>query len=98
VLACTQRSLFLPEHFFHAGDGFGQIRPDFVARNANGAYAYISPDFSINVPGQKGRHTREPYPDWDSDLIYVTDGNGGGLTVLRYTGPLPTKPPIPAVR
>jgi len=59
---------------------------------------YISPDFSINVPGQKGRHTREPYPDWDSDLIYVTDGNGGGLTVLRYTGPLPTKPPIPGVR
>ena len=38
------------------------------------------------------------YPDWDSDLIYVTDGNGGGLTVLRYTGPLPTKPPIPGVR
>src|SRR5438094_581578 len=37
---------------------------------------YISPDFSINVPGQKGRHTREPYPDWNSDLIYVTDGNG----------------------
>jgi len=59
---------------------------------------YISPDFSINVRGQKGRHTREPYPDWDSDLIYVTDGNGGGLTVLRYTGPLPAKPPIPGVR
>ena len=59
---------------------------------------YISPDFSISVPGQKGRHTREPYPDWDSDLIYVTDGNGGGLTVLRYTGPLPTRPPIPGVR
>jgi hypothetical protein len=37
---------------------------------------YISPDFSIDVPGQKGRYTREPYPDWDSDLIYVTDGNG----------------------
>jgi hypothetical protein len=59
---------------------------------------YISPDFSINVRGQKGRHTREPYPDWDSDLIYVTDGNGGGLTVLRYTAPLPAKPPIPGVR
>ena len=59
---------------------------------------YISPDFGINVPGQKGRHTREPYPDWDSDLIYVTDGNGGGLTVLRYTGVLPTRPPIPGVR
>ena len=59
---------------------------------------YISPNFSINVPGQKGRHTREPYPDWDSDIIYVTDGNGGGLTALRFTGPLPTKPPIPGVR
>ncbi|HEX9463671.1 MAG TPA: hypothetical protein VGB82_13825 [Alphaproteobacteria bacterium] len=59
---------------------------------------YISPDFTIDVPGQKGRHTREPYPDWNSDLIYVTDGNGGGLTVLRYTGPLPTTPPIPALR
>ncbi len=56
------------------------------------------PNFSVDVPGQKGRHTREPYPDWDSDLIYVTDGNGGGLTALRYTGPLPTKPPIPGVR
>jgi hypothetical protein len=41
---------------------------------------------------------REPYPDWDPDLIYVTDGNGGRLTALRYTGPLPTKPPIPGVR
>ena len=59
---------------------------------------YISPDFGIEVPGQKGRHTREPYPDWDSDLIYVTDGNGGGLTVLRYTGALPSRPPIPGVR
>src|SRR5260370_39390751 len=59
---------------------------------------YISPSFSINVPGQKGRHPREPYPDWDSDLIYVTDGNGGGLTALRYIGPLPTKPPIPGLR
>ena len=55
-------------------------------------------EFRVDVPGQKGRHTREPYPDWDSDMIYVTDGNGGGLTALRYTGPLPTKPPIPGVR
>jgi hypothetical protein len=59
---------------------------------------YISPSFSIAIPTQKGRHTREPYPDWDSDIIYVTDGNGGGLTALRYTGPLPAKPPIPGVR
>jgi len=50
------------------------------------------------VPGQKGRHTREPYADWDLDLIYVTDGDGGGLTVLRYTGVLPARPPIPGVR
>ena len=59
---------------------------------------HISPSFSIAIPTQKGRHTREPYPDWDSDIIYVTDGNGGGLTALRYTGPLPAKPPIPGVR
>jgi hypothetical protein len=29
--------------------------------------------------GQKGRHTREPYPDWDSDLIYVTSLQGVGI-------------------
>ncbi len=57
---------------------------------------YISPNFSL--PSQAGRHTREPYFDPATNLIYVTDGNGGGLTVLRYTGPMPANPPIPGVR
>ncbi len=54
---------------------------------------YISPDFSI--PQQVGRHTREAFTDPATNLIYVTDGNGGGVTVLRYTGPIPSRPPIP---
>lgn len=57
---------------------------------------FISPDFS--VPRQVGRHTREAYVDPATNLIYVTDGNGGGVTVLRYTGPIPVKPPIPGAR
>jgi hypothetical protein len=57
---------------------------------------FISPDFSI--PQQVGRHTREAYIDTATNLIYVTDGNGGGVTVLRYTGPIPTQPPIPGAR
>jgi hypothetical protein len=57
---------------------------------------FISPDFSI--PQQVGRHTREAYTDPATNLIYVTDGNGGGVTVLRYTGPMPQRPPIPGAR
>jgi hypothetical protein len=57
---------------------------------------FISPDFSI--PQQVGRHTREAYVDPATNLIYVTDGNGGGVTVLRYTGPMPRNPPIPGAR
>jgi hypothetical protein len=57
---------------------------------------FISPDFS--VPRQTGRHTREAYIDPATKLIYVTDGNGGGVTVLRYTGPMPMRPPIPGAR
>jgi hypothetical protein len=57
---------------------------------------FISPDFS--VPSQPGRHTREAYVDPRTNLIYVTDGNGGGITVLRYTGPMPSRPPIPGAR
>ena len=57
---------------------------------------FISPDTSI--PTQVGRHTREAYVDPATNLIYVTDGNGGGLTVLRYTGPMPQHPPIPGAR
>jgi len=41
---------------------------------------------------------REAYTDPATNLIYVTDGNGGGVTVLRYTGPIPNQPPIPGAR
>ena len=44
------------------------------------------------------RHTRETFQDPDTGLIYMTDGNGGGLTVLRWTGPIPSNPPIPGAR
>ena len=57
---------------------------------------FISPDTS--VPAQFGRHTREAYVDPKTNLIYVTDGNGGGVTVLRYTGPMPLRPPVPGAR
>jgi hypothetical protein len=57
---------------------------------------YLTPDTSI--PTYPSRHTREAYVDPATDLVYVTDGNGGGLTVLRYTGPIPEHPPLPGVR
>jgi hypothetical protein len=57
---------------------------------------YISPDTS--TPAQVGRHTREAYVDPATMLVYVTDGNGGGLTILRYTGPMPAYPPLPGIR
>jgi hypothetical protein len=57
---------------------------------------FFSPDFSI--PQQVGRHTREAYLDSATHLIYVTDGNGGGVTVLRYTGSIPKRAPMPGAR
>ena len=57
---------------------------------------FLSPRFG--APGRTDRHTREIFQDPDTNLLYVTDGNGGGLMVLRYTGPLPQKPPIPGGR
>lgn len=43
------------------------------------------------------RASREVYQDDETGRIYMTDGNGGGLTVLEWTGRLP-KPPIPGAR
>jgi len=57
---------------------------------------YVSPKYA--APGRVDRHTRESYQDPATGLIYMTDGNGGGLTVLRWTGPIPPKPPIPGAR
>ena len=44
------------------------------------------------------RHSREEFEDPTTGLVYMTDGNGGGLTVLRYTGPVPRNPPLPGAR
>lgn len=63
--------------------------PVFVAH-------YLSPRFA--APNRTDRHTREIFQDPDTNLLYVTDGNGGGVTVLRYTGPIPTKLPLPGAR
>jgi hypothetical protein len=57
---------------------------------------YLSPPYQ--APGTMGRQTREVYQDQATGLIYVTDGNGGGLTVLRWTGPIPAHPPLPGAR
>ncbi len=57
---------------------------------------FLSPRFE--APGRSDRQPRDIFQDKATDLIYVTDGNGGGLFVLRYTGPIPTGPPIPAAR
>ncbi len=54
---------------------------------------YLSPKYAPD--GYVGRQTREVFQDPDTNLIYVTDGNGGGLTVLKWTGPIPKHPPIP---
>jgi hypothetical protein len=58
---------------------------------------FIPPGGRPNEP-HKVRHTREIWQDPDTNLLYLTDGNGGGLMVLRYTGPIPTRLPIPGAR
>ena len=57
---------------------------------------YLSPKYASF--GRVDRHTRTVFQDPDTDLIYVTDGSGGGLTVLEWTGPIPENPPIPGAR
>jgi len=65
---------------------------------------YFSPRYPCTGPcggGYPGavhqhsdRHVREVFQDPATGLLYATDGNGGGLTVLRWTGPIP-RPPMP---
>ena len=57
---------------------------------------YLSPRYA--APGRADRHTREVFQDPDTELLFVTDGSGGGLTVLRWVGPIPKGDPIPAAR
>ncbi len=82
----------------HVLDISNPFAPVFVAH-------FLSPVFPAPVKGATGpvnihtvRHTREIFQDPDTDLLYLTDGNGGGLMVLRYTGPIPTRLPIPGAR
>jgi hypothetical protein len=57
---------------------------------------YISPDTTTSF--QVGRHTREAFVDPDTMNVLVSDGNSGGITILRYTGPMPDHAPLPGVR
>ena len=55
---------------------------------------FLSPRTGAPAAG-KDRQTREIFQDPDTGLLYLTDGNGAGLMVLRYTGPIPDKHPDP---
>ncbi len=68
------------------------ISNPFLPREAG---YYVSPKYE--APGEVGRHTRESYQDPATGLIYMSDGNGGGITVLRWTGPIPPAP-LPGAR
>ena len=57
---------------------------------------YLGPKYASF--GRVDRHNREIFQDPDTNLLYITDGNGGGLTVLEWTGPIPENPPIPGAR
>jgi hypothetical protein len=55
---------------------------------------YLSPPYA----GANGRTTREVFQDTHTNLIWISDGAGGGVTALRYTGPIPASPPLPGAR
>lgn len=53
---------------------------------------YLSPRYPGRFPN---RQVREVYQDRDTGLLYMADANGAGITVLRWTSPIP-RPPVPA--
>jgi hypothetical protein len=55
---------------------------------------YLSPPYA----GANGRTTREVFQDTKTKLIWTTDGAGGGVTALWYSGPIPPSPPLPGAR
>jgi hypothetical protein len=55
---------------------------------------YLGPPYA----GANGRTNREVFQDTQTGLIWVSDGGGGGMTALRYTGPIPPSPPLPGAR
>jgi hypothetical protein len=56
---------------------------------------YLSPRYPGRFPN---RQVREVYQDREKALIYMADANGGGITVLRWVGPIPPRPPLPGAR
>jgi hypothetical protein len=79
----------------HVMDISNPFAPTFIGH-------FLSPRFTPPGPRpnepHKVRHTREIFQDPATGLLYLTDGNGGGLMVLRYTGPIPQRLPIPGAR
>jgi hypothetical protein len=59
---------------------------------------YVSPNYYATAAGEAGRATREIWQDETTGLIWMTDGNGGGVTALRWTGAIPRHPPLPGAR
>ena len=59
---------------------------------------FVSPNYFSAAAGEAGRATREVWQDETTGLIWITDGNGGGVTALRWTGAIPPNPPIPGAR
>ena len=53
---------------------------------------YLSPRYPGRFPN---RQVREVYQDRATGLLFMADANGGGITVLRWTGPIPPHPPVP---
>ena len=104
VCPAGQQSIHLPWFDFRSPTLFYQAWYDQGVRvwDASNPFLprevgfYLSPKYAS--PGRVDRHTREVFQDPDTGLIYATDGNGGGLTVLRWTGPIPPKRPIPGAR
>ena len=80
----------------HVLDISNPFAPVFVAHFLSPVFP--PPGLTGNAALHKVRHSREVFQDPDTNLLYLTDGNGGGLMVLRYTGPMPTRLPIPGAR
>jgi hypothetical protein len=55
---------------------------------------YLSPRYPGRFPN---RQVREVYQDPDTALIYMADANGAGITVLRWVGAIPPRPPVPGI-
>lgn len=81
----------------HAWDIANPFLPREIGYYFSPRYPCVGP-CGGGYPGAKNqhadRHAREIYQDPATGLIYSTDGNGGGLTVLRWTGAIPS-PPMP---